>query len=293
VSRLSGTFGSAFCGFPINRSLDAPETARSSEVAIVTTHLRPVPVAVVFVLLGSPWSPSARAEDAPAEAVAPTEAAAPAPAPEATAAPPGAPAKAPAPWGFNGTFGTGGASGDFGNLFRSPVSWEYSFFHQRGPWRIGIGYSFESFKMKDPYQDELEWGYQQLYLSGTRMFNMKGSVRPFIHVRGGLARLRPRSELFMMDPLPPDWEKGQATQKASDGFGGSVIPGVEFKLSRAAVLAASVSFDYFSVSTTTSAPSGSPPRARERRGRGVSASPGSRTARSRARPRAECETRGA
>jgi hypothetical protein len=47
---------------------------------------------------------------------------------------------APAPWGFNGTFGTGGAGGDFSNLFKNPVSWEYDFFRQRGPWRLGIGY---------------------------------------------------------------------------------------------------------------------------------------------------------
>jgi hypothetical protein len=167
--------------------------------------------------------------------------------------------EAPAPWGFNGTFGTGGAGGDFGTLFREPVSWEFNFFHQRGPWRFGIGYSFESFKMKDPYQDELEWGYQQFYLSGTRMFNMKGSVRPFIQVRGGLARLRPRSELFKMNPLPEDWEKGMATQKASDGFGVSVIPGLEFKLSRAAFLDASVSFNYFSVSDYDLSPVGLPP----------------------------------
>jgi hypothetical protein len=50
--------------------------------------------------------------------------------------------EAPAPWGFNGTFGTGGAGGDFGTLFREPVSWEFNFFHQRGPWRFGIGYSW-------------------------------------------------------------------------------------------------------------------------------------------------------
>ncbi len=187
--------------------------------------------AALVLLCGLLLSPRARAEDAPA----------------------------PAPWGFNGTFGTGGAGGDFGNLFKNPVSWEYNFFHQRGPWRIGIGYSFESFKMKDPYQDELEWGYQQFYLSGTRMFNMKGSVRPFIQVRGGLARLRPRSELFKMNPLPEDWEKGQATQKASDGFGVSVIPGVEFKLSRAAFLDASLSFNYFSVSDYDLSPVGLPP----------------------------------
>ena len=128
----------------------------------MASHVRPFPTASVFrrgastmaflLALGFSWLPRAGAEEP----------------------------SAPAPWGFSGTFGTGGAGGDFGNLFTRPVSWEYNFFHQRGPWRIGIGYSFESFKMKDPYQDELEWGYQQLYLSGTRMFNMKGSVRPFI-----------------------------------------------------------------------------------------------------------------
>ena len=58
--------------------------------------------------------------------------------------------------------------------------------------------------MKDPYQDELEWGFQQIYLSGTRVFNMKGSVRPFIQMRSSIARLRPRSKLFKIDPLPPD-----------------------------------------------------------------------------------------
>ena len=122
-------------------------------------------------------------------------------------------------WGFSGTFGTGGAGGDFGNLLTKPVTWEYSFFRQKGPWRAGVGLTFASFKMKEPYQDELEWGYQQIYLFGTRTFNMRGTVRPYIQVRGGLARLRPRSELFKIDPLPPDFVSGQHIIEKTDGFG--------------------------------------------------------------------------
>ena len=118
----------------------------------------------------------------------------------------------PAYWGFSGTFGYGGAGGDFGNLFRNPLSWNYEFFRQKGPWRLGAGVSYGGFKMKDPYQDELEWGFIQTYLFGTRMFNMNGTVRPYIQVRGGIARLRPRSDLFKMDPLPPDWESGHGDQ---------------------------------------------------------------------------------
>jgi hypothetical protein len=169
-------------------------------------------------------------------------------------------AKEPAMWGFNGSFGTGGAGGDFGNLLVKPITWDFAFFRQKGAWRFGGGVTFESFKMKEPYQDELEWGFQQVYLSGTRLFNAEGTVRPYVQLRGGLASLRPRSELFMMDPLPPDWKKGQATQARSTGFAVGVVPGLEVKLSRAAWLDASASLTYFSVSDYDLSPVGQPPR---------------------------------
>jgi hypothetical protein len=163
-------------------------------------------------------------------------------------------------WGFNGSLGTGGAGGDFGNLLVKPVTWDYAFFRQQGAWRFGAGVTFESFKMKEPYQDEPEWGFQQVYLSGTRMLRTTGTVRPYIQVRAGLAALRPRSELFMMNPLPPDWEKGQATQARSIGFAAGVVPGLELKLSRAAFLDASLGWTYFSVSDYDLSPVGQPPR---------------------------------
>jgi hypothetical protein len=169
-------------------------------------------------------------------------------------------AKQSGPWGFSGVLGTGAAGGDFGNLLVKPVTWDYGFFRRQGAWRFGAGVTFESFKMKEPHQDELEWGFQQVYLSGTRLFRTSGTVRPYIQLRAGIAALRPRSELFKMDPLPPDWEKGQATQERSLGFAGGVVPGLELKLTRAAFLDASVGFTYFSVSDYDLSPVGQPPR---------------------------------
>jgi hypothetical protein len=105
-------------------------------------------------------------------------------------------------WGVTGLLGSGAAGGDYGNLFTKPISWEFDFFRQNGPWRYGIGTTASSFKMKQPYQDELEWGFHQFYVFGTRSFNTSGVLRPFVQLRAGVARLHPRSTLFIMKPLP-------------------------------------------------------------------------------------------
>jgi hypothetical protein len=162
-------------------------------------------------------------------------------------------------WGLNGTFGTGGTGGGFSSTLRKPVSWDYNFFREYGSWRVGIGYSFASFGMKTPHENELEWGWQQGYLFGTRMFNNQARVRPYIQVRAGITRLRPRSDLFKMNPLPPDWVSGEATKAKTDGFGFGIIPGVEFKISRAAHIDTSLSWDNFHVSEYDLSPVGQPP----------------------------------
>jgi hypothetical protein len=226
-----------------------------------------IAVALACVLITTPAaaqdSGSPDAQVARAEAQAPAAPGAQVPSAPGSEAPSAAVSPGPASsgfWGLNGSFGAGGAGGDFGNLFTAPVSWDYNFFRQQGAWRFGIGASFGSFKMKDPYEDELEWGYQQLYLFGTRMLRTQGAVRPYVQLRAGLTRLRPRSPLFDMNPLPPDFESGQARIEKTDGFGIGVIPGVEVKLAPAAFLDASFSFTYFKVSEYDLAPVQQPPR---------------------------------
>jgi len=163
-------------------------------------------------------------------------------------------------WGFTTLLGTGGAGGDFGNLFRNPVIWNYQFFRQYGVWRVGLGVSFDSFKMKEPYENEPEWGYQEISLFGTRLFNTKGTIRPYVQVHAGTARIRPRSEYFVMNPLPEGWESGQQRMKASDGFQVGLVPGLEFRLGRAAFLDASLDMTYFHVNEYDLSPVGQPPR---------------------------------
>ena len=75
---------------------------------------------------------------------------------------------APKTWGFTGRLGTGGVGGDYGHLFTKPISWEFDFFRQKGSWRYGVGLGFGSFKMKEPYQDELEWGFLQTSLGNAK-----------------------------------------------------------------------------------------------------------------------------
>jgi len=210
-------------------------------------------MSLAFVCVG--YGPAHAQADVAAETPAPQAAS-----DQASEAPAPTPLREPAPWVFNGTFGYGGAGGDFGNLFRNPLRWEYSFFRQKGPWRAGLGLTFGSFKMKAPYEDELEWGYQELFLAGTRVFNMKSRLKPYIQLRGGVAHLRPRSDLFKMDPLPPDFVSGEATKKKSNGFSFGAVPGLEWKLGRGAYLDTSLGLTYFKVGEYDLKPVGQPPR---------------------------------
>jgi hypothetical protein len=122
-----------------------------------------------------------------------------------------------------------------------------------------VGMSFGSFKMKPPYEHELEWGFLQTYLSATRMLRTEGSVRPYLQVRGGLARLHPRSEIFNFTPLPPDYVIGDSTTKPANGFSVGLVPGIEWNLNRSLALDLSGSFSYFSVSDYDLSPVNLPP----------------------------------
>ena len=157
-------------------------------------------------------------------------------------------------WGLAVGLGTGSLSGDFSPPLRKPVIGDLQLFRTAGKWRFGLGVSFSSFVMEAPYDNELEWGFQQTYLSATRMFRTEGSLRPYLQVRGGLARLHPRSELFKMDPLPEDFESGDSPTKPANGFSVGLVPGVEWRLSRTLALDLSASFNYFSVDEYDLAP---------------------------------------
>jgi hypothetical protein len=175
------------------------------------------------------------------------------------APPPAGQAPRPPRWGFSGNFGTGSVGGDFGSILKKPVTGEMNLFRTYGPWRFGLGVSFGSFRMETPYEAELEWGFQRTYLSATRMLRTEGRLRPYLQLRGGMARLHARSELFNIDPPPPDFEIGNSTTKPHNGFGVDLIPGIEWQLNRKLALDLSASLGYFSVDEVDFSPVNQPP----------------------------------
>jgi hypothetical protein len=162
-------------------------------------------------------------------------------------------------WAFFFDLGAGGVSGDFASALETPLTGEFGIRQARGPWRYGFGVSFGSFAMKEPFEDELEWGYQRVFLSGARAFRTEARVRPYVEGRLGLARMHPRSELFEMDPLPPDFAVGDSPTEPSNGFFVGVGPGLEWQLSRSIGLQASVLGSYHGVGEMDLAPVGQAP----------------------------------
>jgi hypothetical protein len=159
-------------------------------------------------------------------------------------------------WGLTGAFGFGGTGGDFGGLLEKPVAGDINLFRNRGKWRFGVGLSFTSFTMKEPYEDELEWGFQQTYLFATRMLRREGALRPYIQARAGLARLHPRSELFAFSPPPED--PGDSPTKPANGWSAGLVPGLEVRLNESLALDLSGHFNWFSVSEYDLSPVGHP-----------------------------------
>jgi len=165
----------------------------------------------------------------------------------------------PARWGVNANLGAGGATGEFSSLLQRPISGELGLFRTQGPWRFGLGVSFGSFNMRKPFVDGLEWGLQQDYLSATRMLRTQGTFRPYLQVRGGLARLHPRSHLFDARPLPEGFALGDSPTRAANGYSVAIVPGFEWNLNRSVALDLSASLNHFDVGPYDLAPAGLSP----------------------------------
>ena len=149
--------------------------------------------------------------------------------------------------------------GDFASALEKPLTGDFGLRRTRGGWRYGLGLSFGSFAMKAPYDDELEWGYQRIYLSGGRVFRADRALRPVLEARVGVARMHPRSELFTMDPLPPDFAIGDSPTKPGNGFHIGVMPGVAWHFSRSMGLDVSATADYHAIGEMDLSPVGQQP----------------------------------
>jgi hypothetical protein len=162
-------------------------------------------------------------------------------------------------WGFRFNLGAGEAEGEFDDLLTHQLAGEFDFFRAYKKWRFGFGLNFSSFEMVEPYEHEPEWGYQRTGFFAQYVLTHSGRLRPYLEARAALARLHPRSELFEMDPLPEDFEVGDSPTEAADGFTLGLGAGLEYKLTRAFALDASLLVSPFWVEEYDLSAVGRPP----------------------------------
>jgi hypothetical protein len=159
-------------------------------------------------------------------------------------------------WSFAFNLGVGGVSGDFASALELPLTGEYVLRRAQREWRFGLGVSFGSFAMKAPYEDELEWGYQRAFLSAARTFGSERPLRPYLEGRVGAVRMHPRSELFAMDPLPPEFQIGDSPTMPANGLFVGVAPGLEWRLASSLGLDLSVLASYHTSGEMDLSPAG-------------------------------------
>ena len=205
-----------------------------------------VPACALLAVPGRPRSPAAAALVVAATLAGPAMAAG-----QERASPTSRPE-----WSFAFHLGAGGVSGDFAEVLETPLTGEYVLRRGHGPWRLGAGLSFGSFAMRAPWEDELEWGYQRVFLSGARTFGSGRRLQPYLEGRVGAVRMHPRSERFAMDPLPPDFEIGDSPTEPSNGLFLGVVPGVEWRLSPSFGVDASALASYHTVGEMDLSPVG-------------------------------------
>ena len=214
--------------------------------------------------------PAARAEDAAAgRPPAPQQAAAPAPA-SASSLTQAIYAEPSTAWHLLGAFGFGAADGKYGDVLQKPLQWEVRIAKQSasGAWRFGVGLQFGSM---DPAEDpnippetealwlpDEEWARLETSFSVTRVFNARGSFRPYLQGRLGIERIHPRSELFYIQPPPEDLERGDSPTEATNGIGFTIQPGFEVALGKTLSLDAAFFWTYYKTGSYDMSPLGLP-----------------------------------
>jgi hypothetical protein len=161
-------------------------------------------------------------------------------------------------WHLYGGFGLGAADGSYGDFLQKPVQWEVRIAKQSagGAWRFGLGLQFGSMDPADdpniPPETEVlwlapdkEWARLETSLNVTRVFNPRGTFRPYLQGRIGIERIHPRSQLFYVQPPPEDLEPGDSPTNPTNGIGFTIQPGFELALGKTLSLDAAFFYTYY------------------------------------------------
>ena len=228
-------------------------------------------VSATFALSLALIAASVRAEDAAAGPRPEATPQAPAPAaasPSLTSATYAEPSTA---WHIYSGLGFGAADGKYGDVLEKPFQWDLRIAKESasGEWRFGVGLQFGSMEpAEDPNIDpdvidqwlapDLEWARLETSFHVTRVFNPRGTFRPYLQGRLGIERIHPRSELFWVQPPPEDLEPGDSPTNAANGIGLTAQAGFELAIGKSLSLDLAAFYTYYKTGSYDMSPLGLP-----------------------------------
>jgi hypothetical protein len=147
-------------------------------------------------------------------------------------------------WGISWNIRAGSAGGEYGDFMEKGTAWDLDIYKQKGNWRYGVGIMFSSMRMTPPNDNQPEWAHFETFGYASRVFRNQETLRPYLQGRFAIARMHPRSELFLKEP-EGELDDGESPTDAVNGIGLSFIPGFEFELTRGFALDLSAYFNWY------------------------------------------------
>lgn len=160
-------------------------------------------------------------------------------------------------WGVSWIIRAGDVGGGYGEFLQKGTAWDLNIFKQKGDWRYGVGLMFGSMGWRSPYEQEPEWAHFETFGYASRVFRRNERMRYYLQGRVGIARVHPRSELFLKKPHE-ELDDGESPTDAKNGIGLSLIPGIEFDVANGFAIDVSAYVNWFLTDKYNLAPIGRP-----------------------------------
>ncbi len=148
-------------------------------------------------------------------------------------------------FGFQWQIGYKSVGGGYGDLLTDGIDADINIFYNHNKLRIGGGGNFVSLNVVEPLQDESVSSVELHAFLGYHF--LRGNFQPYVQGRFNFVRMRPEGHDFDFDPEAPpeDPEEGENLADRRAGFGGGLVAGFEYRLSRKIGLEANASIDAF------------------------------------------------
>jgi len=138
-------------------------------------------------------------------------------------------------FGFEAAFGYEGLSGEYGEVLKGGVNFEYSLAYSREHVRYLLGINWASYQMEAPNEEE-SWSNVATHLGVAYFFRPGAPIRPFFGLRLVARRLRPEGDFLGGVPAEGEHEGENTSPVRVFGVSGAANAGFEVRLSARSAL---------------------------------------------------------